>query len=463
MKKKYRSMLEGPLLPSVISYTIPIILTSVLQLLFNAADLVVVGRFCGSISVAAVGATGAITNLIVNLFVGFSVGAGVSVAHAMGAKEEQVLHRTVHTAMPMALVGGIVLTVIGVLFSTDFLKWMGTPAEVLELSSLYMRIYFAGMTFNMVYNFCASILRAAGDTKSPLIYLTLAGVLNVVLNLFFVTVLHMNVAGVALATTISQGLSAVLVVIALMRRNDGCKLVLRKMRFYKPQLLKMIRIGLPAGIQGSLFSISNVIVQSSINSFGEVVMSGNAAAGNIEGFVYVIMNAFHQTTVNFVGQNVGAHQYRRAKNTLYLSLACCTVLSVLVSQLAYAFGPELLSIYITDSPEAITYGVLRMSVVCQTYFLCGLMETTTGALRGMGASMVPMVISVLGVCGVRLGWIATVFQLEQFHTPFWLYISYTVSWTFTFIAQLVAFILVYRKRIRTDRAYVLRGLDANGN
>ena len=462
MKKKYRSMLEGPLLPSVISYTVPIILTSVLQLLFNAADLVVVGRFCGSISVAAVGATGAITNLIVNLFVGFSIGAGVSVAHAMGAKEEQVLHRTVHTAMPMALVGGVVLTVVGVLFSPDFLKMMGTPGDVLALSSLYMRIYFSGMTFNMVYNFCASILRAAGDTKSPLIYLTLAGVLNVLLNLFFVTVLHMNVAGVALATTISQGLSAVLVVLALMRRNDGCKLDLRKMRFYKPQLLKMIRIGLPAGIQGSLFSISNVIVQSSINSFGEIVMSGNAAAGNIEGFVYVIMNAFHQTTVNFVGQNVGAHQYRRAKNTLYLCLVCCTVLSVLVSQLVCAFGPELLSIYITDSQEAISYGVQRLAVVCQTYFLCGLMETTTGALRGMGASMVPMVISVLGVCGVRLGWIATIFQLEQFHTPFWLYISYTVSWTFTFVAQLVAFILVYRKRIRADRAYVLRGLDANG-
>lgn len=462
MKKKYRSMTEGPLLPNIISYTVPIILTSILQLLFNAADLVVVGRFCGSISVAAVGATGAITNLVVNLFIGLSVGAGVSVAHALGAKEDKTAHRTVHTALPAALISGIVLTVVGVAFSGALLRMMGTPDNVLSLSSLYMRIYFGGMTFNMVYNFCASILRAAGDTKSPLIYLTLAGVINVLLNLFFVMVLHMNVAGVALATTISQAVSAVLVVIALMRRNDACRLSLKKMRFYKPQLLKMIRIGLPAGIQSSLFSISNVMVQSSINSFGEVVMSGNAAAGNIEGFVYVGMNSLHQTAVNFVGQNIGAHKYDRARKTLYLCLCCAAVVGISTSMLAYSFAPQLLSIYITDSAEAISYGVLRMSVICFTYCLCGLMDTTTGALRGMGASVTPMVISVLGVCGVRMGWILTIFQLPQFHTPWWLYISYPISWSFTFAAQFVAFVLVYRKRVRTDSQYVLRALDAKG-
>ncbi len=462
MKTKNRSMLEGPLLPSIISYTIPIILTSVLQLLFNAADLVVVGRFCGSVSVAAVGATGAITNLVINLFIGFSVGAGVSVAHALGAREDQAIHRSVHTALPTALVSGIILTVVGVAFSESLLKMMGTPDNVLSLSALYMRIYFGGMTFNMVYNFCASILRAAGDTKSPLVYLTLAGVINVLLNLFFVIVLHMNVAGVALATTISQGISAVLVVIALMRRTDACHLSLKKMRFYKPQLLKMVRIGLPAGIQGSLFSISNVMIQSSINSFGEVVMSGNAAAGNIEGFVYVGMNSFQQTAVNFVGQNVGAHQYQRARKTLFLCLGCAAVVGLSTSLLAYAFAPQLLSIYITDSAEAISYGVMRMSVVCLTYSLCGLMDTTTGALRGMGASTVPMIISVLGVCGVRMGWILTVFQLPQFHTPWWLYISYPVSWTFTFAAQLIAFILIYRTRIRKDSMYVMKSLNAQG-
>ena len=462
MKKKYRSMTEGPLLPNIISYTIPIILTSILQLLFNAADLVVVGRFCGSISVAAVGATGAITNLVVNLFVGLSVGAGVCVAHALGAKENQAVHRTVHTALPAALVSGVFLTIVGVAFSDALLRMMDTPDNVLSLSSLYMRIYFSGMTFNMVYNFCASILRAAGDTKSPLIYLTIAGVINVLLNLFFVTVLHMNVAGVALATTISQAISAVLVVIELMRRTDACKLSLKQLRIYKPQLLKMVRIGLPAGIQGSLFSISNVIVQSSVNSFGEVVMSGNAAAGNIEGFVYVGMNALCQTSVNFVGQNVGAHKYHRARQTLFLCLICSTVIGLSTSMLAYAFAPQLLSIYITDSAEAISYGVLRMSVVCFTYCLCGLMDTTTGALRGVGASLIPMVISILGICGIRLGWIFTIFQIPQFHTPWWLYVSYPVSWAVTFAAQIVAFILVYRKRIRTDSQYVLRALDATG-
>lgn len=452
MRKKYRSMVEGPLLPNIIAYTIPIILTSLLQLLFNAADLVVVGRFCGSISVAAVGATGAITNLIINLFIGFSVGAGVSVAHGLGAKEDKVVHRTVHTALPMALLSGVILTAIGVTFAESLLGLMGTPENVLSFSSVYMRIYFGGITFNMVYNFCASILRAAGDTKSPLIFLTLAGIINVLLNLFFVIVLHMNVAGVALATTISQAVSAVLVVIALMRRTDSCKLELRKMRFYKPQLIKMIRIGLPAGIQGSLFSISNVIIQSSINSFGEIVMSGNAAAGNLEGFLYTAMNAFHQTTVNFVGQNVGAHQYKRAKKTLFTCLGCVLVLGASTGLLAYGFAPQLLSIYITDSAEAISCGITRMSVICVTYFLCGLMDTTTGALRGMGASLVPMIISVLGVCGIRLGWIFTVFQLPQFHTPFWLFISYPVSWIFTFTAQLTAFVLVYRKRVRLDHS-----------
>lgn len=455
-------MTEGPLLPNIISYTIPIILTSLLQLLFNAADLVVVGRFCGSVSVAAVGATGAITNLVVNLFMGLSVGVGVCVAHAIGAKEDRAVHRTIHTAVPAALLIGLFLTVVGVAFAGPMLQMMGTPDNVLPLSTVYMQIYFGGMVFNMLYNFCASILRAAGDTKSPLIYLTLAGVINVLLNVFFITVFHMNVAGVALATTISQGISSILVVIALMRRTDACCLQLKKMRFYKPQLMKMIRIGLPAGIQSSLFAISNVMIQSSINSFGETVMSGNAAAGNIEGFVYVAMNSLYQTSVNFVGQNIGAHKYERTKKTLYLCLGCAAVVGLVTSMLACALAPQLLSIYITDSAQAISYGVLRMSVVCFTYTLCGLMETTTGALRGMGASLTPMAISIIGVCGIRIGWILTIFQIPQFHTPWWLYVSYPVSWAVTFAAQFAAFVLVYRKRIRTDSQYVLRALDANG-
>ena len=302
MNQTNRNMLEGPLFPNIIRFTIPIILTSVLQLLFNAADLVVVGQFCGSVSVAAVGATGSITGLLVNFFIGLSVGAGVAVAHGLGGRENQVVHRTVHTALPTAIFSGAILTVAGLTYSETFLIMMGTPDTVLPLSTVYMRIIFCGVTFNMVYNFCASILRAAGDTKSPLVFLLFAGVLNVILNLVFVIQFQMNVAGVALATIISQAVSAVLVVIALMRRTDACKLYLNKLRFYKPQLAKILRIGLPAGIQSALFAISNVLIQSSVNSFGDVFMSGNAAASNLEGFVYVCLNAFHQSAVNFVGR-----------------------------------------------------------------------------------------------------------------------------------------------------------------
>lgn len=449
MKRYQKSMLTGPLLPNIISYTIPIILTSILQLLFNAADLVVVGQFCGSVSVAAVGATGALTNLIVNLFIGLSVGAGVTVAHALGGHQDAAVHRTVHTALPTALVSGAVLTVVGVSLSDTFLELMGTPDNVLPLSTIYMQIYFGGITFTMVYNFCASILRAAGDTKSPLIFLAISGVVNVGLNVIFVTLFHMNVAGVALATTISQALSAVLVVVALMRRTDACKLTLSKMRFYKSQLLKLIRIGLPAGIQGSLFSISNVLIQSSINSFGDVLMSGNAAAGNIEGFVYVCLNAFHQTAVNFTGQNAGAGQYKRVKQILWICLGCVSIVGLFAGTLAYTFGRPLLSIYITDSAEAISYGMTRLTYICLPYFLCGLMDVTTGALRGIGASIPPMIISVLGVCGLRICWIYTIFQIPAYHTPQCLYFSYTVSWIITFLVELCAFILVFRKQART--------------
>jgi len=448
MSKKSVNMLSGPLLPNVISYTIPIILTSLLQLFFNAADLVIVGRFCGSVSVAAVGATGSLTSLMVNFFIGLSVGTGVTVAHSIGAGEDEAVRRTVHTAVPTAIVCGLVLTVLGVSLSGKMLEMMGTPENVLPLSAVYMRIYFAGMTFNLLYNFAASILRAAGDTKSPLIFLTVAGVVNVALNVVFVTVIDMNVAGVALATTISQAISAVLVIIVLMRRKDACRFRFKEMRFYGLQLKKILRIGLPAGIQSSLFAISNVIIQSSVNSFGDIFMSGNAAAGNIEGFVYVALNAFSQTALNFVGQNAGAGKYERIKKILWTCLGCVTVVGAVFGTAGWAFGRQLLSIYITDSQEAIGYGMIRLSYICLPYFLCGLMDTSTGALRGMGASVSPMFISVLGVCGLRIGWIYSVFATEQFHTPQCLYFSYPMSWTITFIMQMCAFVIVYRRHMK---------------
>ena len=448
MKRLNQNMLQGPLLKNVILYTVPIILTSWLQLLFNAADLVVVGQANGSNSLAAVGATGAITNLIINLFIGLSVGAGVGVAHGLGSGDDEAVHRTVHTAIPAAIVSGIFLTIVGVALSETFLVWMDTPEEnnVLKLATLYMQIYFGGMVFNMVYNFAASILRAAGDTKSPLIFLGISGLINVGLNMIFVLACEMNVEGVALATVISQAVSAVLVVITLMRRTDACKLELKKMRFYGPQLRKMIGIGLPAGIQGSMFSISNVMIQSSINSFGDIVMSGNTAASNLEGFIFTAMNAFHQTAANFTGQNVGARQYDRVKKILWTCLGCVAVTGAALGLLLIGFGHPLLSIYISDSQKAIEYGLNRLLYICLAYFICGMMDVSTGSLRGMGSSIVPMIISVLGVCGVRLLWIATVFK--TYHTPECLYLSYAVSWIITLVAQFIAFWMVYKKHTK---------------
>ena len=446
-------MTEGPIFRGIVLYTIPIILTGILQLLFNAADLIVVGRFCGSLSVGAVGATGSITTLVVSLFTGLSVGAGVTVAHAYGQKDWESVHRTVHTTLPIALVSGVILTVIGVIFSKQLLTLMDTPENVLELSSVYMKIYFAGITFNMVYNFAASILRAVGDTKSPLIFLTLAGVINVIFNVIFVTLFDMNVAGVALATTISQGVSAVLVVWALMKRTDAARLVLRDMRFYGAQIKKIVLIGLPSGINGAVYAISNVIIQSSVNSFGDIVVSGNAAAANIEGFVWICLNSFMQTSLNYTAQNVGAGNWSRVKKIFWTCLGSVSAVGICLGVSVYSVAPHLLSIYITDSAEAIAYGITRMTYICFPYFLCGIMDVTTGALRGMGVSIAPMMISIMGVCGVRIGWIYTIFRMEEFHNLDSLYFSYPISWMLTFTVQLIVFIMIFNKKKKSAEAH----------
>lgn len=448
MKRFKQSMITGPLLPNIVSYTIPIILTSVLQLLFNAADLVVVGRFRGSVSVGAVGATGSLTTLIVNLFMGLSTGVGVVVAQGIGRRADKSVHKSVHTAIPAAFIIGVVLSVVGVLVSEPLLSWMDTPLEQLPLAATYMQIYFGGMVFTMLYNFVASILRAAGDTKSPLIFLTISGVVNVLLNLVFVVFLDMNVEGVAIATVISQGISAVLVLIALMRRKDACRFEFKKMKIHWAHLGKIVRIGLPAGIQMSLFSISNVLIQSSINSFGDVAVSGNSAATNILGFQYVAINSYSQTSTNFCGQNMGAGRYDRVKKTLLLCCGCVIVTGLTIGVLLNIFGEELLSIYITDSPDAIASGLIRLRWLGMTYFLCGLMDAITGALRGMGSSVVPMVNSVLGVCGIRIVWILTIFTIPAFHTLDCLLVSYPISWGITICAHLIAFVVVYKKQVK---------------
>ncbi len=438
---------RGPLFKNTIVYTLPVIATSVLQLLFNAADLVVVGRFGanGSTSVAAVGATTSLLHLFINLFIGLSVGVGVAVSHAMGAKKEEEISRTVHTALPAAFICGIIMTFIGLFFSEPMLGVMGTPTDILPLAARYMKIYFCGMIPFMIYNFGTAILRAAGDTRSPLYFLSIAGVINVLLNLFFVIVCKMTVEGVALATAISQFLSAVLVVRALMKRDDGCRVELKKLRIYKKPLLKIITIGLPAGIQSSLFSISNVIIQSSINSFGNAAMAGSAAAGSIEGFVFVAMDAFTQTALNFTGRCVGAKEYKRIGKIVTTCLILVCSVGVVMGVVCRGFAQPLLSIYISDSAKAIEYGTIRMTYVCLAYGICGVMNVMTGAIRGMGSSVVPMIITVVGVCGLRMLWIFTVFAIPSFHTFGCLFFSYPLSWAITGVAQTVSYFVVRRR------------------
>lgn len=447
MKIDSKTMCGGPIFKSVVFYTIPIILTGLLQLLFNAADLIVVGWFCGSTSVAAVGATAALTNLLVNVFIGLSVGAGVAVAQSLGAHNEVAASKAVHTAIPVALISGVLLTVVGVAFSRYFLELMGTPqGELLRLSSLYMKIYFLGITFGMLYNFGAAILRAVGDTRSPLIFLAMAGVLNVILNVIFVAVFKMDVAGVALATSISQAVSAVLVLRTLTNRTDSCKCNPKKLHIYKDALLMIIKVGLPAGLQGSLFSISNVLIQSSVNSFGAAAMSGSAAASSIEGFCYVSMNAFHQTSLNFCGQNFGAGNLKRVRKITFVCLATVAAVGLVLGNISYIFGKELLGIYIKDSPEAIIYGMERMKFMLIPYFLCGIMDTSTGAMRGIGCSFSPMVITVVGVCVMRIVWIYTVFAMPQYHSFSGLFISYPISWLLTFAVLIICFLIVVKKK-----------------
>jgi putative MATE family efflux protein len=382
------------------------------------------------------------------------VGTGLTVARALGSRQDDEVFRYVHTALPAALVCGGILSVFGVIFSPALLKMMGTPEDVLPLSSLYMRIYFAGMVFNMVYNFCAAILRAVGDTKSPLLFLTISGVANVVMNLFFVLVCEMNVAGVALATTISQGISAFLVVAALMRRTDSCRLSLRKIRIYKKQLLSIFRIGIPAGLQGSLFSISNVIITSSINSFqSAAIISGNGTMQNIESFIVPINTGFSQAAPNFIAQNLGAHQYGRIKKAYRICIGYNLLFMFSASMLIYAFADPLLSLYITDSPDAIKYAMIRMYYVTLPYCLMGIMDNSSNALRGIGASMSAMFITLAGACGLRILWIYTIFQIPKCHNLACLYQSYPVSWVITFAIEAIMFFILVKKKEFADTKY----------
>ena len=435
-------MCSGPIFVKIVVFAIPLILSGILQLLFNAADIIVVGRFAGSESLAAVGSTSALINLLINVFIGLSVGANVLVARFYGAGLQRDLEETVHTAMVMAGAGGLILIAVGVTLADPMLELMGTPHDVLPLAALYMKIFFVGMPANLIYNFGSAILRAVGDTKRPLYFLLLAGIVNVVLNLFFVIVLSMGVAGVALATVASQCISAYLVVRCLIRTDAGYRLVVRKLRVVKNKMYSIIRIGLPAGLQGAIFSISNVLIQSSVNSFGSVAMAGNTAAQNIEGFVYTFMNAVYQTALSFTSQNFGARQYGRMKKILIYCLLLTTAVGLVMGNGAVFFGNQLLGIYSSDA-QVIRYGLNRMRIIGTTYFVCGIMDCMVGALRGMGYSIMPMLVSLTGACAFRILWIYTIFAMNR--TLPTLYISYPVSWGITFAAHMVCYLLVLKK------------------
>ncbi len=441
MKNKSIDMLHAPLLPSILRFSVPLILSSVLQLLFNAADLMVVGNWSDNQNaVGAISSTGALINLIVNLFIGLSIGAGVAVSHGIGSSDDEAVSKVVHTSMPTAVIGGILMTIVGIIFAEPLLVLMDTPADLLEKSTLYMQLYFLGITFSMVYNFAASILRAVGDTKGPLIYLAISGVVNFLLNLYFVLVHNMDVDGVAIATSISQLVSAVLVVIALMKRTDCCQFRFRKCCMDWNALKKVISIGLPAGIQNSLFSISNVILQTGMNSFNNAALNtGNGAAGNIEGFQFVAMNSIQLSAMNFIGQNHGARNYKRIKDIYRICLAIVTVIGLSVGVIFTLFRDPLVRLYIPESEEAIAFATERMVWICMLYFICGMMNVSTGSLRGIGISTSPMVTSILGVCVFRALWIYTIFQIPALHTPVVLYLSYPVSWLLTFLPQHISF------------------------
>lgn len=440
--KKVVNMLEGPLLGPIFLFAMPLFITSVLQLAFNAVDIIVVGKFTGHHALAAVGATGPVINLLVTMFMGISIGASVIMGQNVGARDFKNAQDTLHTAIGISILGGILVLFAGIFTAMPLLRLMQTPPEVIELSGEYLKIYYIGMPGFMVYNFGSALLRAIGDSRRPMYFLTISGVFNVICNLIFVIVFKMGVAGVAIATSISQYIAAALIVASLLKADGYMKLFIDKIRISKDKALGMMKIGLPAGFQGALFSISNILIQSGINSFGSVVMAGNTAAGNLEGFVYMGMNAVYQTSLSFTSQNMGAKQYDRVKKIFWTCVGVVIGVGLFLGVGAWLFGDKLLRLY-TSEPEVIKYGVERLGVVSATYFLCGIMDTMVGGLRGMGYSITPMVVSLTAVCILRMIWIATIFQ--SIHTPVILYLSYPVSWIFAAIGHYINYLYAMKK------------------
>ena len=440
--QRHLDITTGPMGKNVLRFALPVFFSGVLQLLFNAADSIVVGQYSGSQALAAVSSTGTITGLLVCLFLGLSSGSSILVSRFTGARDYKSVQDTVHTSVLVALLSGLLLAVVGWFLARPMLLLMDTPDDVIDLSTLYLKIIFLGMPLQMIYNFCSSILRAVGDTKRPLYFLTTAGVVNVVLNLFFVTVMNMSVMGVALATVISQAVSAALVVRSLMLREDATRLFLRKLHINPRIMLKLLHLGLPAGIQSATFSLSGMLIQSSINSFGSVAMAGIGAATSISGFVNNSLDAFSQANTCFVSQNFGARKPRRILRAVYTCLALGTVFVVAFSALTIIFGRQLLSLYVKD-PAAIDWGMIRIIYLHVPYFLGCIQSIFLGSLRGMGYSILSMCISLIGICGIRIIWLYTAFAVWP--TMECLIISYGASWLFTGPTAAIFFFLLYKR------------------
>lgn len=443
MAKKYEiDMTNGNISKKILFFSIPLILSSILQLLYNTVDIIVIGQFRDHTALSAISSTGSLINLITTVFIGLSVGSSILMGNCLGAKNQEKGEKVAHTSVLISLIAGVFLAIFGYIFAEDLLLMMDTPHDVIKLATIYVQIYFLGMPFNLLYNFGASLLRANGDTKRPMIFLLISGLINVVANLFFVLVLDMSTDGVAISTVISQIISALLVLLTLMKEKSYCHISLKKLKIDNKVLIQIAKIGLPAGLQGALFSISNVMIQSSINSFGSYVMAGNGAASNLEGFVYVAMNSFHHACLAFTSQNVGAKKYYNISKILKYSTYYVVLFGGIIGVSFYLGAYQLLRIYTSDI-NVITIGAIRMGIVCVTYYLCGIMDVQVGSLRGLGNSFAPMIISLIGVCGFRILWIITIFKAN--HNLGLLYSSYPISWIITFIALLILYLYLMKK------------------
>lgn len=434
---------SGSLVKKILIYSLPLMLSGMLQLFYNAADLIIAGQYVGETALAAIGSTGSLTSLITNLFIGLSAGVSVSVAQYYGARDDKNVSQVVHTAILISGILGVIASIIGLFLAKPMLVLMDTPDDVIEYSTLYMRIIFSGMIASMVFNFGSAILRAVGETRKPLIFLTISGTVNVILNIFLVTQINLGVAGVAIATVVSQFISAFLVIRTLMRHNGSCRLYLGSLHIYKDKSYRILRIGIPAGIQSTVFSISNTLVQSSVNSFGKLVMAGNAASANIEGFLYTACNSFYHASLAFTGQNYGAKKHDRIGKSLGLCVLFASITGTVLGTLATVFGRELLGLYAPGNVEAIEYGMIRLSILGLTYFLCGTMDVFAGALRGFGLSILPMTVSIAGICGIRIVWIYTFFAMNR--TLETLYIVYPLSWAVVALIHFICFLFVKKK------------------